>query len=127
MDSDDVVTEFLEHGTVDRRPGRLMPEQLDLVADPILIVDNDRKYVDVNQAAAKLLGRTRETIIGRSIGDHFSRADDQPILDGWQKFIAGGEQCGTVKLKDSPGSIFAYRSKANFKPGLHISVLRRIQ
>jgi PAS domain S-box-containing protein len=126
MSDDDVVTGFLIDEP-DRKPGRLLPEQLDHVPDPILIVDNDRKYVDVNHAAVKALGGTRETIIGRSIGDYFSPADDQSIPDGWQKFIAGGDQHGTCKLREPPGSIFVYRSKVNFRPGLHISVLRRIK
>ena len=123
---DNVVTGFLDDRKPDRKPARLLPEQLDHVPDPILIVDNDRKFVDVNQAAEKVLGGTRETIIGRSIGDYFSRADDQSITDGWQRFIAGGEQYGMCKLRKPLGSIFVYSSKTNFKPGLHISVLRRI-
>ena len=120
-------TGFLDDGEADRKPGRLLPEQLDRVPDPILIVDNDRKYVNLNRAAEMLLGGARERIIGRSIGDYFSATDDQPIPDGWQEFIAGGKQSGTCKLRKPPGSLFFYRSKANFKPGLHISVLRRMK
>jgi PAS domain S-box-containing protein len=127
MSDEDVLTGFLDDSKPYRRPGRLLPEQLDHVPDPILIADNDRRYIDVNQAAVKALGGTRETIIGRTIDEYFSQADDQAIPDAWQKFISAADQYGTCKLRKPPGSIFMYRSKANFQPGLHISVLRRIK
>ena len=122
---DDVLSGFQDDDTSDGKPERILPEQLDRVPDPILVADDDRKYVDVNRAAVKILGGTRETIIGRSIDDFFSEADSQPIPDVWAKFIGTGDLFGTCKLRG--GSIFAYRSRANFKPGLHICVLRRIR
>jgi PAS domain S-box-containing protein len=128
MDSDkDVVTAFLEHGTVDRTLERLLPEQLDRVTDLILVADDERKYVDVNQAAVKALGRPKEAIVGQSIDEFFSEADEQPIPDAWQKFIAAGDRYGTCKLRGTVGAIFVYRSRANVRPGLHVAVLRRIK
>jgi PAS domain S-box-containing protein len=118
---------FLDDSKHDQKPARLLPEQLDHVPEPILIADNERKYVDVNQAAVKALGGTRETIIGRSIDDYFSQADDQPIPDFWRKFIAAGDLYGTCKLRQPPGSIFVYRCRANVRSGLHVGVLRRIK
>jgi PAS domain-containing protein len=125
MSDDDVVTSFSEDSPL--KPGRLMPEQLDLVADPILVADNNRKYVDVNRAAVDALKQPRESIIGRSIDDFFGEADNQPIPDAWKKFLAAGDQYGTCKLRNADGAIFVYRSRANVRPGLHVCVLRRIK
>ena len=90
--SDDVLTALLGGDKSDRKRERFLPEQLDRVPDPILVADNDRKYVDVNRAAEKLLGGKRERIFGRSIDDFFSEADSQTIPDVWTKFIANGDR-----------------------------------
>src|ERR1700676_5418412 len=38
-------------------------------SEPILIADSDRHYVDANSGAGRLLGRSRDQIIGRRIDD----------------------------------------------------------
>ena len=53
----------------------------------------------MNRAAVKILGGTRERIIGRSIDDFFSEADSQLIPVVWTKFIRAGDLFGTCKLK----------------------------
>lgn len=70
------MTGLLEHGIADRTPGRILPEPLDRVTDPILVADDERTYSDVNQAAVNALGRSKEAIIGRSIDEVFSEADN---------------------------------------------------
>ena len=97
------------------------------MTDLILVADDERKYVDVNRAAVKALGRPEEAIVGQSIDDFFSEADEEPMPDAWQKFIAAGDRYGTCKLRGTIGSIFVYRSRANVRSGLHVAVLRRIK
>lgn len=93
--------------------------------DLILVADDERRFVDVNAAAAEVLGLPRNEIAGRLIEDFFAEARGQTIPDAWEDFVANGVQCGICELK-TPGKrrLFDYRAKANFASGLHLSVLR---
>jgi PAS domain-containing protein len=93
--------------------------------DAILVADDHRRFVDVNEAAASILGLPRNEIVGRSIDEFFSLSPDEPIPAAWDRFVAEGVQCGLCELK-TPGRRrrFEYRAKANFASGLHLSVLR---
>jgi PAS domain S-box-containing protein len=48
-------------------------------SSPILIADDDRLYKDASSGAAKLLGRSREEIIGQSVDD-FTTPEIQKII-----------------------------------------------
>jgi PAS domain-containing protein len=93
--------------------------------DIILVVDDNRRFVDMNEAAADILGLPRNELVGRRIDDFFSEALGEPIPAAWNSFISEGVQCGICELKavGRPRS-FEYRAKANFAAGLHLSVLR---
>jgi PAS domain-containing protein len=115
----------LAAGNVSDTPGRILMEAADAAADIILVADDDRKYVDLNQAAAKALGLPKRDIIGRSIDDFFSEAKEEMIPSAWRAFIADGEQTGLCRLRHQD-RLFEYRARANFVPGLHVSVLRPV-
>ena len=106
--------------------GRILLEAADAAADIILVADDERRYVDLNQAAADVLGLPREAVIGRSIDDFFSEARAQPVPLAWQRFLTDSEQHGVCKLRNREGAFFEYRARANFVPGLHVSVLRPV-
>jgi PAS domain-containing protein len=93
--------------------------------DVILVADDHRRFVDVNEAAASILGLPRSEIVGRSIDEFFSLSPEEPIPEAWGRFVSEGVQCGFCELK-TPGlrRRFEYRAKANFASGLHLSVLR---
>ena len=95
--------------------------------DVITVADDQRRFVDVNEAAAKALGMPRHEIIGRSIDDFFQRIQGETVPEAWAKFIADGVQAGVCELISPPHSSFAYRAKANFAPGFHLCILREIE
>ena len=95
--------------------------------DAILVVDDDRRYVEVNQAAAQALGLPREEIIGRRMDEFFLEAREEPIPVAWANFLAEGVQAGVYELIAPARRRFAYRAKANFAPGFHLSVLREME
>src|SRR5580765_334128 len=65
---------------------------------PILLTDNDRHYREASVGAGKLLGLSREEIIGRSLDD-FTGPDFKPVIsERWQAFLQEGEQEGTLQL-----------------------------
>jgi PAS domain-containing protein len=107
--------------------GAILGKAAAAAIDVILVADDDRCFVDVNEAAAEILGLPRNEIAGRRIDDFFSEARGEPIPSSWKSFLSEGVQSGICELK-APGGPrrFEYRAKANFAAGLHLSVLREL-
>jgi formate hydrogenlyase transcriptional activator len=111
------------------------PEKLELLfraivyhhrSVPILIADNDRKYCDASSGAGRLLGLSRDQIIGRSL-DEFAEPSFRPkIGDLWRAFLQRGEQQGTLHLVGPDGNPreVEYAAKGNVLPVRHLLVLR---
>lgn len=96
--------------------------------DVIIVVNDDRRYVDVNDAGAAALGLPRSEIIGRRIDEFFSAPNGEPLPQAWAGFIADGVQSGICEMKGAGGRRkYEYRARANFAPGLHLSVLRELK
>ena len=94
---------------------------------PILIADNDRHYRDASSGAGKLLGVSREEIIGRSLDD-FAEPSFQDLRypNCGRRFWNEGEQEGTLRLVGPDGSPreVEYTAKGNVLPVRHLLVLR---
>lgn len=95
--------------------------------DAILVADDERRYIALNQAAVDMLGMDRGRILGRRVEEFFSSARGETIPAAWEAFTSEGVQVGICELS-APGRRrrFVYRAKANFAPGIHLSVLREI-
>jgi PAS domain-containing protein len=95
--------------------------------DLILVADDDRRFVEVNEAAADAFGLPRGEIVGRRIDDFFANPAGKTMPAAWSDFVARGVYSGPCETK-VPGRSrkFDIRSKANFEPGLHLSVLREV-
>ncbi len=96
--------------------------------DAVLIADDNRTYVDANPAAAELIGIGREHIIGRSVEEFFKLEPDKAVPEAWTSFQRTGVQAGVCRVHRPDGTVryAGFRAKANFWPGLHLSVLRDI-
>jgi PAS domain-containing protein len=95
--------------------------------DVILVADDERRLVDLNDAAAAALNMPRSEVVGRKVEEFFSEIRGQTVPDAWNDFIADGVQCGICELVAAGGARrFEYRAKANFAPGLHLGVLRHV-
>jgi PAS domain-containing protein len=109
-------------------PGRGALEAAAMHAlDVIMVADDQRRFVDVNEAAAKALGMPREEIIGRSVDDFFLWIQGETVPEAWAKFVVEGVQAGVCELISPPHRRYAYRAKANFAPGFHLGILREIE
>jgi PAS domain S-box-containing protein len=98
-----------------------------LALDAMLIIGDDRCWLQGNRAAAELLGIEQDHIPGRGL-DQFS-ADDTGFPDEvWKRFLAEGEMKGEVDIVRPNGEIrhVEYSSRANFMPGRHLSILRDV-
>ena len=91
--------------------------------DIILVADDERRFVEINQAAVDMLGLPRSEVLGRRVDEFFAEASGVAIPEAWASFVAAGVQSGICELKGKR-RLFVYRAKANFVPGLHVSVLQ---
>jgi signal transduction histidine kinase len=95
----------------------------DHAVDGILIADDEGRCVEANEAAARLLGRTAEDMLGLDLREVY--ADFEHI---WPELLRNGELNGSLRL-DLPGRPpvdIDYSSRAGFFPGRHLSVLRDV-
>ncbi len=93
---------------------------------PILVADDEGRYVDANPAACELLGRSRENILTLRVQDIVLSADDPD--DKWQKFLSARELGGKLRvvLPDGTLRVVEYAATPNVQPGRHLAMLRDV-
>jgi formate hydrogenlyase transcriptional activator len=92
---------------------------------PILLADDDRRYCEASVGAGRLLGLSREEIIGRTLDD-FTEPSLRPVIsEHWTRFLADGQQEGTLTLLGSEGipRNVEYSAKGNVGPVRHLLLL----
>lgn len=94
----------------------------------VMVADDGARYVDVNQAACALLGRTREQIIGQHLSAIVAPGRQAEVDLQWQAFIRDGRQQGVfeIVLADGRTRQVQFNATANFVPGLHCSFLSAV-
>jgi PAS domain S-box-containing protein len=70
----------------------------------ILLVDDERRIVEVNEPALQLVGRTREELIGTSIVEVIDPSERAESARQWQAFLRVGEYAGTRDVLRADGS-----------------------
>jgi PAS domain S-box-containing protein len=74
-------------------------------ANPIWLVDENRRIVQVNAAGAALLGRSREELVGTSMEQHIEPNERARARTDWARFQRGGDAYfGTRTLVRPDGS-----------------------
>jgi PAS domain S-box-containing protein len=92
--------------------------------NPAFLIDDERRYVDVNQAACSFLGLPRDQVIGRRF-DEFLAPDIRGTVEvAWPDFLDLGRHAGFFSLQMPDGSVrkTMYSSIANVTPGRHLTV-----
>src|SRR3954463_7877619 len=94
-------------------------------ATPILLADNDRHSLVASSGAGKLLGVSREEIIGRTLDDFADPNFKPQISELWQAFLERGKQEGTLQLVGPDGKPrqVGYPVKGNVLPVRHLLLL----
>jgi len=92
--------------------------------NPTLMLDDDRRYVDANDAACSFLGLTRDQVIGRRIDEFLVPEVRETLDEAWPQFLARGRHAGFFKLVLPDGSVreTMYSSIAHVTPGRHLTV-----
>jgi PAS domain S-box-containing protein len=73
-------------------------------SNPILLLDDQRRIVEVNDAAVALFGGERERLVGDSIVDSIRPAERDRAAHEWDAFLRSGEYSGTRVLLRADGS-----------------------
>ena len=95
--------------TDDREPGgdgweRLFWLVFERTSNPVALLDEDRRIVELNEAAVSLLGGERERLVGSSMADSVLPAERARSAADWQEFLRSGEYAGTRDLIRPDGS-----------------------
>jgi PAS domain S-box-containing protein len=100
----------------------------DVALDGMAIYDDERRYVQVNEALARMHGRPREEFAGRRI-DEFVVPELLPMLDDlWETLLREGVITGEAEVPHVSGERRAieYTVRAGFLPGRHLAVVRDV-
>ena len=93
---------------------------------PVLITDDDGNSKDASIGAGKLLGLSREQIIGRPVDDFADPAFKPQVSELWKALQQDGGCEGTLRLvgPDASRRDVEYTAKANVMPVRNLLVLR---
>ena len=96
-------------GTMGVSPGdtgweRLFRLVFERTSHPVVLLDEDRRVVDANDAAAALWGGPRDELLGRSLADTIKPAEQLLAASAWQAFLRSGSYQGTQGFIRADGS-----------------------
>jgi PAS domain S-box-containing protein len=94
--------------------------------DAMLLADDDRRYLDANPAACRLLQRPLEDILRLRVEDVTPAGVE--VEAAWRAFISRGELKGEYRLQRPDGSTVDvdFHATADVIPGQHLSILRDV-
>ena len=95
------------------------------VRNPMLIVDDQRRYVTANAPACGLLGMAPEEVPWHRIDDFTPAQDRKRLAEQWDAFLVNGGMEGLFHLRVPDGSLVPveFSATANVMPGRHLSVV----
>jgi two-component system cell cycle sensor histidine kinase/response regulator CckA len=94
--------------------------------DAMLLVDDDRVFLDANRAACELFATSHDQLVGRRLDDFAT--SPKPTEAMWESFLAEGHREGEWVFVRADGAerLGDYRGTAHVLPGQHLSVIRDI-
>jgi PAS domain-containing protein len=109
-------------------PSEILGQAAAAALDAIVVADDERRFIALNDAAVEILKMDRTDLLGRRIDEFFSSAAGEDIRTAWNAFISDGTQAGVCELSiPGPRRRFEYRARSNFTQGIHLSVLREVK
>jgi DNA-binding CsgD family transcriptional regulator len=98
------------------------------VFDALLVVDDSRRLLRVNEPAARLLGARADQIVDRRIED-YTPSELWPLLQRlWSRFTQQGTLHGRYEILrgDRSRGLVEYRAAWDFRPGEHLIAAREV-
>jgi PAS domain S-box-containing protein len=92
---------------------------------PMVVADDQRRYVDANPAACLLLRLPEEEVLRLRVDDLTPPEGREHLDDLWAAFLREGTQRGTFELQmpDGPRLAVEYSATGHIEPGRHLSIL----
>jgi PAS domain S-box-containing protein len=92
--------------------------------NPMLVCDDQRRYVAVNDAACNLLRRTREELLSGGIEDVTPPENLDGMEEAWNSFLTAGSLVGSYEVLTGDGRKVEveYNATANVLPGRHLTI-----
>jgi PAS domain S-box-containing protein len=96
--------------------------------DAIFVTDSERQVVDVNAAAAAMLGLERDELVGRRVDDFMPPHRLATLEADWAAFLAATTIEEEWELQRADGVVLHVQASArpNFLPGLNIAFVRDV-
>jgi PAS domain S-box-containing protein len=88
----------------------------------VLVLDDDRRCTEANLAACRLLGESREDVIGRPLQELLAPGMGDRLEAIWRAFLEGGGHAGPFELPGAGGPVDVALT-ANLLPGRHLLLL----
>jgi PAS domain S-box-containing protein len=91
----------------------------------ILVVDDERRCLEANLAACRLLGLPRSAAIGRAVDDFLTSGMRKRLDHVWRAFREGGGHAGPFELSSQAAEVHEVNLSvvANVLPGRHLLIL----
>lgn len=90
---------------------------VELAPDGIFVADVHGRFTYVNAAACRMIGCSREEVIGQSVFDFIAREDIPRLLQAKSRMLEGRTDVGEWRLRRKDGSWLAVEVHANILPG----------
>lgn len=124
MSDDAQLVENLTDALMDAR------QMLEQSEDAIMVLDDDRRYLAMNRAAAEMLRRAPHAIIGRTVEAVFGLDDHaRAELDNvWALLLADGRLRidWPMELPDGTQVVLDVAATASYRPGRHLTIMRDV-
>jgi PAS domain S-box-containing protein len=91
----------------------------------ILVVDDQRRCLEANLAACRLLGLPRSAALGRAVDDFLTSGMRKRLDHVWRAFREGGGHAGPFELNSQAAEAHEVNLSvvANVLPGRHLLIL----
>jgi PAS domain S-box-containing protein len=88
----------------------------------VLVLDDERHCTEANLAACRLLGRSREEVVGKALDELLAPGMGERLEAVWRAFLEGGGHAGPFDLPAGGGPVDVALT-ANLLPGRHLLLL----
>jgi two-component system cell cycle sensor histidine kinase/response regulator CckA len=117
------VVSHVQDITAQREANLLFAATFEQSVVPMIVADDERKLVDLNDAAAELLGVSHEEATALRLDDLLI---DEPVAELWNGFMRDGtwEAEASLQRPDGGERRIEFVATADVRPGRHIAVVR---
>jgi two-component system, sporulation sensor kinase E len=101
----------------------------DAAEDAIVLFNEERRYIDVNEAACRLFGIPKEQLLEMYLGDLTVQERKNSLIKEWKIFMKEGTVKGEVDIVGMNGIIqqVEYNATAHILPNVHMAIIRDIK